>query len=262
MIEALPEAPFETAVARLVERYREGAELAESARESEAILAIGMRLGDEVRRRSRGRAPGSSVGPTPEEVAAVEDLATRLEEIVTAARTAPAVDALRSAIAAGDDAGVASLASRVFVGLVAEPTPPHLYRPVAIRRRVRGAGETLPEPDALVAELAAIREEGISAPVERTGVPEPIVLAPTWDAAGAELTLRIRGADLGALLLHHQPSGDRWLFTPRLAGRFDVCLAREAEDEWWAASPIPYPMYADRVAELLAVRGMRCERMG
>jgi hypothetical protein len=262
VIEALPDEPFAAAVARLVELYREGAELAESASDAEALLAAGMRLGDQVRRRNRGRPRGATVTPSPEEVTAVEELAARLARIVAAARTAPAVAELRTSIAAGDMTRSAEVATRVFVGLAAEPTPPHLYRPLAIRRRVRGAGETLPDPDALVAELVAIASDGIGAPRERTGVPEPIVLSPSWDASGAELALRIRGAELGPLLLHHQPSGDRWLFAPRLAGRFDVCLARTAEDEWWAASPIPYAMYAERVAAQLAARGMRCERMG
>jgi hypothetical protein len=260
--EAVADDPFSAAVARLVELYREGVELAESARESETIFASGMRLGDEIRRRNRGRPRGATVAPSAEEVATVEELAARLERIVAAARTAPAIDELRSAIASGDAAQVGALATRIYVGLTLEAPPPHLYRPIAVRRRVRGAGETLPEPEALVAELEVLAGEGIAAPGERTGVPEPIVLAPTWEASGAELALRIRGADLGPSLLHHQPSGDRWLFSPRLACRFDVCLARAAEDEWWAASPIPYPAYADRVAALLATRGIRCERMG
>jgi hypothetical protein len=250
--------PFERAISRLVESYRSGAEMRASAAVAEAILAEGMRLGDDVRRRARG---AGGTRPTPDDVAALEVMIGRLEQAVAAARAQPEMAELQRAIAAARGDRSAELAVGLFSDLERIAPPEHAFFPLPVRRHSRDLGETLPEPEALVAEIRALLARGLSPPDAPGGAPEPIVLAPSWDAAGSEVALRLRGGDIAPVVLRHEPSGDLWCFASVLPGPFTVCLARDAEDEWWAASPLPYPRYATAVAERLAAAGIPCERI-
>jgi hypothetical protein len=250
------ESPFEAAIARLVARYRAAAEMRASAALAESVLADGMRLGDEVRRRAR--AAGGA--PTAADVAALEEMVARLDTAIASTRAQPEMLALRSAIAGDARERSAALAAGLYADVELVAPPDHVFSPVAVRRHRRDLGETLPEPEALAEEIRALLSRGITAPAEATGSPEPIVLAPSWEAAAAEVALRLPGSDVGAKVLRHAPSGDLWCFAPQLRGGFAVCIAREAEDEWWAASPIPYPAYARRLEESLAAAGVPCER--
>ena len=239
--------------------HRSGAELRASAGLAEEILAEGMRLGDGVRRRARGAA---GTPPTGEDVAALEGMIRRLDEAVTAAREQPEMVALRRAIADGSTERSAELAEQLYAGLERIAPPEFLFFPMAVRRHTRDLGETLPAPEALVREIQSCLTEGLAAPEDETSLPEPIVGAPTWDAAGSEVALRLSGRDVGTALLRHEASGDLWCFAQRLRGHFTVCLARSADDEWWTASPIPFDRYARRIETLLAEAGLVCERMG
>src|SRR5262249_35947553 len=168
------------------------------------------------------------------------------------------------AIADGATERSAELAERLYTGLERITPPEALFFPIAVRRHARGLGETLPAPEALVGEIRTYLADGISAgePEDNDALPEPIVGAPTWDAAGSEIALRVPGRDVGTALLRHEPSGDLWCFVRRLRGPFTICVARSADDEWWTASPIPFDRYARRVETLLAEAGVVCERMG
>jgi hypothetical protein len=218
-----------------------------------------MRLGDEVRRRARGAA---GIPPTARDVAVLEELIARLEEAITGARARPEMIELERVIAAVDLEQSARLAARLYSELVLVAPPEHVFSSIPLRRHSRDLGEVLPDPAALAEEIRSLLSAGIIANHAAGEMPEPIVLAASWEAAGGELALRLRGTDLGAVVPRHEPSGDLWCFAPVLRGPFTICIAQRAEDEWWAASPIPFERYAQRVAALLTAAGVACERIG
>lgn len=255
-MDALPKDPFEVAVERFVHLYRIGAELSASAAEAEAAFRALQRRGSAIRRRRRR---GESRGAESADLAVIEDLTERLAAAIEKACSSSEMGELRRALAEENGKKTAALAVRVFAGLAIESAPEVLFRSMTIRRRHRDQGETLPEPAALAREIGALCTGGIPAPESGRGVPEPIVLAASWEVSAGELALRIRGVDVGPDLLHHLASSDWWCFRRRLKVPFVVCLAQNADDEWWSASPIPYPRYAVELAAHLRGAGIACE---
>lgn len=250
--------PYEAAVTRLVELYRAGAELAECAGDAERIFEEARALGSRVRRRTRR---GEARGADSADLEAVERLTDRLAALVAAAQARPEMSELRTALAEEAHQKSAALAVRLYVGLAREAPPEHLFWRLAVRRRRRDLGESLPAPAAFAREVGEIVACGLLAEGDASAAPEPIVLAPSWEACGAEAALRLPAATLGDTALHHLASGDWWCFRRRIDGPFSVCLARTADDEWWTASPLPYDRYAAEVEEALARAGIVCERM-
>ena len=193
-------------------------------------------------------------------------MAARLETATDEVLVAGTAHALREAAAAGRTTDAAQLAAQLFAGLIRPvAAPAHLYAGVSARRRARSGGETLVHPGALAEEIAARNRDGlgpasgITSAEDGPVLPEPIALAPSFAACGAEIVLRRPTLDLADGLLEDTASGDLLLFSTRIAGPFTVLLARAADDEWWAASATPFSTYCTELAGALERLGVASE---
>lgn len=230
---------------------------------AEEILASAMRVGDAVRRALRD---GDAERPSAADVAALVGLAERLEHATDAVLAESLAQDLRRAAAAGDVRESARLALELFADLARPQAPqPKLYAAVAARRRSRGT-ETLVHPAALADEIRARSAAGLTPasgdPADDQLLPEPIALAPTFDACGAEIALCRSAHGLEDGLLEDTASGDLLVFSRSVAGPFTVTLARVADDEWWAASPFAYADYRTQLDAALRARGITVSVIG
>jgi hypothetical protein len=255
---------------RLTDLHAEATRYRAAAAAGERAFADGLRVGDGVRRAVR---QGARERPDDADCAALEDAAERVAVALAMVADLPEIGALNDALPR-DPALAAELACRVFAGLEREASPPaHGYRAHAVRERRRG-GESLPAPEALAARLAELARRGISAarrvasegapPVAGSSpaldatpaVPDPVVLSPSLAASGSELALRVALDALPAPVLRHAGTGDLWVFSPAPLAPAEVAWLSDADDEWWAASPIPYREYGERLLAALASHGI------
>lgn len=262
---AFPEAEdrFSAALRALADLHGEASRFRRSRAEAERALAAGLRIGDDVR---RALPRGHAARPSNSDVAALEAIVARLGRVMLEIPASPEVAGLARSLAAGDLAAAATQACRVFaaIELVARP-PDFAYATLATRTRRRD-GESLLDPEELAGQaqrrIAAglATEPAATADAETLGgplvTPEPLVLAPSLESSGTEVAIRTATRDLGAPLLRQAETGDLWVFTARLPGPFVVAAACEADDEWWAASPVPYPDYVERLRDALAGRSI------
>jgi len=272
---------FEELLRGLVGAHAGAARFRATELEAERLLGDGLRIADAVRRAARR---GEASRPDPADCAHLARIVERLNELTNATRTGASALALREAWLRGDLARTADLACELFAGLDREWSPPaHAYAALALRRRMRGrsgsggsdAGEAAPaealiHPERLADEIASRIEAGLAAePGGRVGarppsrgtaspaaeaeedLPEPLVLAPSLAGCESEVAIRIRSDAIAAPILRHRASGELWIFTTRLGGPFEVAAAREADDEWWAASPLGYASYLTALAQAL-----------
>jgi hypothetical protein len=253
---------FADLLSAVIERHAVASRLQGTEALAESALAAAMRVGDGVRRARRG---GPSDRPNADDCAQLARLASELDEATDAVlRDAPAV-ALRRAAAAGDGASAAGMALGLFLGLERPQRPPErVYVGIRARRRSR-TGETLVHPADLADEIVRSSaeglgpESGVTAAAEEPLLPEPIALAPTFAASGSEVALVRSTAGIADALLEDAASGDLVLFVARLPGPFSVALARDADDEWWAASALSYADYRAQLAAELRARGVGAE---
>jgi len=250
---------FADLLSAVIERHAVASRLQGTEALAEDALAAAMRVGDGVRRARRG---GPSDRPNDDDCAQLARLASRLDDATDAVlRDAPAI-ALRRAAAAGDGAAAAEMALGLFLGLERPVRlPERVYVGLRARRRAR-TGETLVHPEALADEIVRSSaaglgpESGVTAAAEEPLLPEPIALSPTFETAASEIAL-VRGtAGIGDALLEDSASGDLVLFVACLPGPFSVALARDADDEWWAASTVSYADYRAQLAAALRARGV------
>jgi hypothetical protein len=198
--------------------HRSGAELRASAVFAEEILAEGCASG-RGRRRARGPARTPPTGGT----AALEGMIRRLDEAVTAARAQPEWsrcgrhrgrrDQRSASSQSSSTQGSSALLRRVPVLPDCGPSPyPRLAKPFPRPRRS--------SRDSVVFTEAAAPEGRL---------PEPIVGAPTWDAAGSEVAPGSAGATSGPLF-----SGTRRRrpLVPRASAGTSRFASPGADDEW------------------------------
>jgi len=241
--------------------------------EADEILARALAIADDVRRSARG---GDLERPSATDCARLEAEVSRVDRLARSAEASPTAGELQAAVARGDVEQAADLACQLFSGLERDSDPAdHGYVALTLRRRAsrRGArakgepdraretgAETLIHPERLAAEIQAAIQSGDlgrpAAPSESATapvIPDPLVLSPSLESSGSEVAIRVpvRDAAGAAPFLRHVPSGDLWVFAARLAGPFTVAAAREPEDEWWAASPLPYASYLEGLREAL-----------
>jgi hypothetical protein len=248
---------FAELLSAVIERHAVAGRLQATATLAEHVLASAMRIGDEVRRALRG---GGDTRPNDDDCRRLGELADALERATDAALDTPLARALRAACASGDALRGATLALELFSG-VARPQdlPSSVYVAVAARRRAR-TGETLLHPVALADELAERSRSGLrpasGAEADDALLPEPIALARSLDASGAEIALCRTTTGLEDVLLEDSAAGDLLVFSRDLAGPFSVALASDADDEWWAASSFRWPDYRRELEAALRERGI------
>jgi hypothetical protein len=258
MADAALDDAFTDLLQQVVDRHAVASRLQRTTRLADEVLATALRLGDGVRRALRA---GERARPDQADCAQLTTLARRLEQATDAALSEDATRELRDAAARGRGEEAAELALTVFAGLTRPGAlPPYVYLARTVRRRAR-SGETLVHPETLAREIAASSRDGVgpaSGPARGDDgeLPEPVALSPSFAGCGSEVALRLRTADLGPALLEDTASGDLLVFTDRVAGPFAVALAAEAEDEWWAASPLGWPSYRAGLVEALARLGV------
>jgi hypothetical protein len=255
---------FSAALRDLTELHDEVARFRALRHTSERAFADALRVGDMVRRAVRQGRPDR---PALEDVTALEALVDRLRGAFLALRDDADLAGLERCLAAGDLEAAADRACRLFAALErATPAPPLAYSALPLRSRRRDM-ESLLAPEE-VAERAARRIAAGLVPTARearevadadtrTGlpaVPEPLVLSPSLAASGGEIAIGV--ALQGLPILQHLESGNLWVFCPRLAGPFSIVAARQPEDEWWAASPLPYGDFLARLRTALGERSL------
>lgn len=253
---------FADLLSAVIERHAVASRLQGTARLAEDALGAAMRIGDGVR---RSRRSGPSARPDDDDCDSLARIATELEAATDAVlREDPAL-ALRRAAAAGEAAAAARIALELFVGLERPAHPPErVFVGLRVRRRAR-SGETLVHPVALAEEIARCGADGlgpasgVAAAAEEPLLPEPIALAPSFASCGSEVALIRSTAGIAGALLEDGASGDLVLFAERLGGPFDVALALDADDEWWAASSLSYHEYREQLAAALDAHGVRYE---
>ena len=282
MPEGAEDRRFEELLEGLVGAHAGAARFRATEVEAERLLGDGLRIADAVRRAARR---GEASRPDPADCAHLARIVERLNELANATRTGAPALALREAWRQGDLARTADLACELFGGLDRESSPPaHAYAALSLRRRMRGrsvsgggnAGETasaeaLIHPEGLADEIARRIEAGLAAeprgkvgalPASRgtaspafqvagEALPEPLILAPALAGCESEVAIRIRTDAIAAPILRHRASGELWIFATRLGGPFEVAAARQADDEWWAASPLGYASYLTALAQAL-----------
>lgn len=252
----------------LTDLYESASRFRHLASDCERAFADGLRVADGVRRAAR---QGHRDRPDASDCEALAVPVRRLQEMLRDLEGSASLGDFRRAIAGGEAARAAQLACEVFAGLKpADPPPEAGYRGLAVRERGR-RGEGIIHHDALAARLAMEIEGGLSPALARTGdgerslsiadLPEPIALSPSFDGCGSEVALRIGLERSDVPVLLQEQTGDLWIFRPRLAGPLSVVLAREADDEWWAASPVPYAAYATALEGALASRSIAVIRL-
>jgi hypothetical protein len=252
--------------ARFTDSLRELSELhAETGRfraqedAADACFAEALRLGDEVRRavrRSEGERPSAA------DLEQLAELVGRLRRLNDEATRAPAVRALVRAYGAGDAAQVAALACRALVGVeLAQGIRGPVFLPIGLRRRAP-RGESVLHPQTAAVEIERLFDRGLapqpdeSVARDDSALPEPLRFARRFSDCGSEVAIEVDVARLDAPLLEHEPSGDLWSFTARVDTPRVVAVAAAADDEWWAASPVPYPAYVTGLREALAARAI------
>jgi hypothetical protein len=253
---------FAELLSGVIERHAVASRLKSTVALAEQTLTMALRVGDGVRRALRN---GTADRPNEDDCRQLEDLATRLEAATDEALVARTAQALREAAAAGRTTEAAQLAAQLFAGLVRPAALPlFVYVGLTARRRAR-SGETLVHPAALAEEIAARNRDGLGpasgiTPAEEGPVlPEPIALAASFDSSASEIALRRPTLELADGLLEDTASGDLLVFSARIAGPFTVLLAREADDEWWAASSTPYASYCAELVSALTRLGIAAE---
>jgi len=249
---------FEAAMRGLTEMHAEATLYRASAEAAERAFGHAMRIGAAVRRAVR---QGKNDRPNEADCEDLEATVTRLGGALSGVAELPAVGALRTSLENGEHEHAAELALSLFAELgPAVPAPPYGYRGVPLRARRRG-GESILAPEDLAQSLLARVATGLE--VESSDrspqaisagpqIPTPIVLSPSLDGCGSELSVRV---DLGCLrlpVLRHSATGDLWILAKGPIVPLEIAAAAEAEDEWWAASPIPYRAYLARLARTLA----------
>ena len=246
----------------LTELYEAASRFRRLASDAERAFSDGLRVGDGVRRAVRQR---QAERPNEADCEAIEVAAGRLRDLSRELSTGDDLAELSNALARGDADRAGRLACAMFAGLAAaEPRPEAGFRAVSVRERSR-RGEGIVHHAHLATRLAGEIERGLAAvpmcadPDERSiaiAAPEPIALSPSFEGAGSEIALRVDLRSCDAPVLWQHQTGDLWIFADRLGGPFSVAIAAEADDEWWAASPLPYPSYADALAQALAERSI------
>jgi len=259
MSSSVADQAFADLLSAVIERHAVASRLRATAELAERALADAMRVGDAVR---RARRAGPSERPDEADRRALASLASGLDAATDSVLRAEPALALRRAAAAGASSLAARLALDLFVGLERPAhMPEHVFVGLRVRRRAR-SGETLVHPVALADEIAAAArdglgpESGVAAEADEPLLPEPIALAPSFLACGAEVALRRPTTGIAESLLEDGASGDLVLFDARVEGPFSVVLARNADDEWWAASSFAYTDYRQQLAAALETRGL------
>lgn len=263
----MPEAPldqrFEDGLRRVVELHSSARRLRSIGDAADASLSTAQRVGEAVRRAIR---EGSTSRPDASDCLALEESSDRLSVELERALRAPAADALRRAAAASRGAEAATVALDLLNGLSRCPAESLAgYVPIQARRRARG-GESLIHPRALADEITAILAAGLRPAATGAGdvrgataLPDPILLAPSFETCDAEVALRRPLRDLDGAVLRDQASGDLWIFVAVLPGPFAVTIAAQADDEWWAASSLRYSVYRDELRDALEHSGVAVE---
>ena len=90
-------------------------------------------------------------------------------------------------------------------------------------------------------------------------LPSPLVLSPSFEACSSEVALRWPVAKLHAEPLLSLRSGDLWFFSPEAQVAPVVVVAEAADDEWWAASEVPFRYWSAELRRLLGAAGLEVD---
>ena len=254
-----PDERFEIALRDLTDLHATASRLRGLEAAAERTFATGLRIGDQVRRAVRQR---RSDRPNEHDCAVVETAIAELRAPLDDTLSSGPVRDLRAAIAAGDPVAAAERAIEVFARIAAAHPPPRFgFRSISLRRRRRREGEALRAPEEVAVEIASLSDTGLAAEDSdpgsgSDGLPEAIALAPSLESCDSEVAIRFDIGAGGLPVFRHLDSGAIWIFAAKLTASASAVAAGDPDDEWWAASPIPYRRYVERLSQALEERGV------
>lgn len=163
-----------------------------------------------------------------------------------------------AAYAAADQSGLAEAVPALFAGVERTEAAPPLFRPLALRARERAGGSPFRPPDAVAADVDALRREGLRARAAGrewwdTDLP---ALEFAADLAAVEGAAALAIDRLAGGTAVFREGETLLVFAPRLAVELHVVLAESSDDAWYEAAEGSFEAYRDAVVAALAGRGV------